>query len=113
MEVCDPCLKIAGVLKLCPANPLNQGPVSNWWTGYPSAVKSCNSIIAAVGLAVATAMAQDALEPEGPERIATTEAQAHDRETCVVTAKVVQVTIREKLVYLNLDKKSPECRWSA
>ena len=42
-----------------------------------------------------------------PKRISPAEAKDHYQETVVVTGQVAQVTIREKLVYLNLDKKYP------
>jgi DNA/RNA endonuclease YhcR with UshA esterase domain len=68
--------------------------------------------IAAGGLASFLALAQDA-KPEAPpsslpKRISATEAEKHYQETVIVTGKVVQVSIRPKLVYVNLDKKFPE-----
>jgi exonuclease VII large subunit len=42
------------------------------------------------------------------EKIGAGEADKHFQETCIVTGKVAQVTVREKLVYVNLDKKFPE-----
>jgi DNA/RNA endonuclease YhcR with UshA esterase domain len=42
------------------------------------------------------------------KKIGAGEADKHFQETCIVTGKVAQVTIREKLVYVNLDKKFPE-----
>ena len=38
-----------------------------------------------------------------PKKIPASEADNHYLETITVTGKVVQVTLREKLVYLNLD----------
>ena len=42
------------------------------------------------------------------KKIGAGEADKHFQETCIVTGKVAQVTVREKLVYVNLDKKFPE-----
>lgn len=42
------------------------------------------------------------------KRVGAAEAAKHFQETCVVTGKVAQVSIREKLVYLNLDKAFPD-----
>ncbi len=42
-----------------------------------------------------------------PKRISATEADKHFEETCIVTGKVAQVTVREKLVYVNLEKRFP------
>jgi DNA/RNA endonuclease YhcR with UshA esterase domain len=75
---------------------------------YPSGMTLLKSTIVALGLASAAAWAQDTAQSESPKRISTAEAQSHYQETCIVTGKVAQVTIREKLVYLNLDKKFPE-----
>jgi hypothetical protein len=47
------------------------------------------------------------------KRIGTGEATKHYDETCVVTGKVVQITIREKLVYVNLDKPFPDSPFTA
>lgn len=59
-----------------------------------------------------SAMAEDATpaapSAKEPKRISADEADKHFQETCVVTGKVAQVSIREKLVYVNLDKKFPE-----
>ncbi|HVM49519.1 MAG TPA: exodeoxyribonuclease VII large subunit [Candidatus Acidoferrum sp.] len=44
-----------------------------------------------------------------PKRIAAADAAKHYDETVIVTGKVAQVSIRSRLVYLNLDKKYPEC----
>ena len=43
-----------------------------------------------------------------PIRIGAADAQKHFQEVCILTGKVAQVSIREKLVYLNLDKKFPD-----
>jgi len=40
--------------------------------------------------------------------IGATQAEKFFQETVVVTGKVAQVSIREKLVYLNLDEKYPD-----
>jgi DNA/RNA endonuclease YhcR with UshA esterase domain len=43
-----------------------------------------------------------------PKKIGATEADKHYNETLTVTGKVAQVTIREKLVFINLDKPHPD-----
>jgi len=42
------------------------------------------------------------------KRISAAEVEKHYQETVIVTGKVAQVSIRLKLVYVNLDKKYPE-----
>jgi len=42
------------------------------------------------------------------KKIGTGDAQKHYQQTCIVTGTVAQVTIREKLVYVNLDKRFPD-----
>lgn len=42
------------------------------------------------------------------KKISAVEAKDHINETLIVTGKVAQVTILEKLTYLNLDQKYPE-----
>jgi DNA/RNA endonuclease YhcR with UshA esterase domain len=70
------------------------------------------AIAASVGLLSFVANAQDtkaeAPGAAGPKKISATEAEKHYQETVIVTGKVAQVSIRPKLVYLNLDKKYPE-----
>ena len=61
------------------------------------------ALVLTVGLLTGVASAQESLK-----RISTAEAQAHYQETCVVTGKVSQVSVREKLVYLNLDRAFPD-----
>lgn len=46
--------------------------------------------------------------PNIPKRISAAEAANHYQETVIVTGQVAQVTIRPKLVYVNLDKKYPQ-----
>ena len=46
--------------------------------------------------------------PAELKRVGVAEASAHYQETCVVTGKVAQVTIHEKVVYLNLEKPFPD-----
>jgi DNA/RNA endonuclease YhcR with UshA esterase domain len=48
------------------------------------------------------------IQTEKPKKIPATEADKHYEETITVTGKLAQVTIREKLVYVNLDKKHPD-----
>jgi DNA/RNA endonuclease YhcR with UshA esterase domain len=58
------------------------------------------------------AVAQDKKPEEAkkapPQKISATEADKHYQETLIVTGKVAQVTLREKLVYINLEKRFPE-----
>lgn len=42
------------------------------------------------------------------KRVGAGDAAAHYQETCLVTGKVAQVTIHEKVVYLNLEKPFPD-----
>jgi len=75
-------------------------------------MKTLSAIAAACGLLsfVANAQNTNAAAPgaEGPRRIAAAEAEKHYEETVIVTGKVAQVSIRPKLVYLNLDQKYPQ-----
>ena len=48
-----------------------------------------------------------ASKKEAPKIISALEATNHVDESVVVTGKVAQVTIREKMVYLNMDKPYP------
>ena len=64
-------------------------------------------LLAIAAFVTLPALAEDA-KPDGPKKIGTAEAEKHYQETCIVTGKVAQVTIREKLVYLNLDKPYPD-----
>ena len=64
-------------------------------------------LLATTALVILPALAQDA-KPDGAKKIGTAEAGKHYQETCIVTGKVAQVTIREKLVYLNLDEPYPD-----
>ena len=64
-------------------------------------------LVATTALITLPALADDA-KPDGPRKIGTAEAAKHYQETCIVTGKVAQVTIREKLVYLNLDEPFPD-----
>lgn len=50
---------------------------------------------------------KSALNKESPKIISAVEATNHVDESVVVTGKVAQVTIREKMVYLNMDKPYP------
>ncbi len=45
---------------------------------------------------------------ENPKRISAAEAEKYFDETVIVTGKVAQVSVREKLVYVNLDKPFPD-----
>lgn len=59
-------------------------------------------ITALVAIAAFTIQAEDT-----SKKIGTAEVDRHFQESLTVTGKVAQVTIREKLVYLNLDKPYP------
>ena len=69
-------------------------------------------IVSAFGLSLLIASSQDAkvegAQTSPPRKISAGEAEKHYQETVVVTGKVAQVSIRPKLVYINLDKKFPE-----
>jgi len=75
-------------------------------------MKTLTAIAAALGLLSFCALAQDAKSEAPstapPKRISAAEAEKHYQETVIVTGKVAQVSIRPKLVYINLDKKYPE-----
>jgi DNA/RNA endonuclease YhcR with UshA esterase domain len=70
------------------------------------------SISAALALSSLLAVAQDtktaAPATSSPKRISAAEAEKHYQENVIVTGKVAQVSIRPKLVYVNLDKKYPQ-----
>lgn len=59
------------------------------------------TVTAVLLCSVASVLADD------PKRIGTSQVEKFFQETVVVTGKVAQVTLREKLVYLNLDEKFP------
>ena len=48
-----------------------------------------------------------------PKKIGTKEADKHYDESLTVTGKVAQVTIREKLVFINLDQPHPNSPFTA
>src|SRR5262245_15694629 len=62
-------------------------------------------------LLVPTLRAED--KKSAPKIIAAVDATNHIDETVVVTGKVAQVTIREKMVYLNMEKPYPRSPLSA
>jgi len=70
-----------------------------------------------LSLAMAAVHGQDAKpsdsHSEEPKRIGAAEAEKYIDKTMIVTGKVAQVTIREKLVYLNLDKAFPDSPFTA
>jgi exonuclease VII large subunit len=70
------------------------------------AFAACFALFALVALAQDTKPA--APGPNIPKRISAADAEKHYQETVIVTGRVAQVTIRPKLVYVNLDKKYPE-----
>ena len=68
--------------------------------------------IFAVLIAAFSVTAQET-KKELPDKIPSIEATNYYNKTLTVTGKVVQVTIREKLVYLNLDKPFPASPFTA
>jgi exonuclease VII large subunit len=75
-------------------------------------MKTLIAIATAFALSSFLAAAQDS-KAEPPKtsplkRISAAEAEKHYQETVIVTGKVAQVSIRPKLVYVNLDKRYPE-----
>jgi DNA/RNA endonuclease YhcR with UshA esterase domain len=70
------------------------------------AMRKLVCLLATTALVTLPALAEDA-KPDGLKKIGTAEAGKHCQEMCIVTGKVAQVTIRETLVYLNLDKPYP------
>ena len=80
-------------------------------------MKTLYAVAASFGMLSLVASAQDtnAVAPSAaaPKRISAAEAEKHYQETLIVTGKVAQVSIRPKLVFLNLDKKYPETAMSA
>jgi hypothetical protein len=75
-------------------------------------MKTLIAVAATLGLSSFLAAAQNtntAASPASPpRRISAIEAEKHYGESVIVTGKVVQVSIRPRLVYVNLDKKYPE-----
>ena len=82
---------------------------------------SCVTILCAFNLladdaaapAATEAPKQETSKPEVSKKIGAAEADKHIGETLVVTGKVAQVSIREKLVYVNLDKAYPNSPFTA
>jgi DNA/RNA endonuclease YhcR with UshA esterase domain len=70
------------------------------------------TVLAATALLTHWASAQEKKPEQTPAKpllkIGTGDATNHYSETMIVTGMVAQVSIREKLVYINLDKKFPE-----
>ncbi len=73
--------------------------------------------VAALSLLVLSADAQESKaansKKDSPGKIGAADAQKHLEETLIVTGKVAQVTIREKLVYVNLEKPFPDSPFTA
>ena len=65
-----------------------------------------------LSLAAVAAQSETTNAP-APIRISTAEAGKHFDESAIVTGKVVQVTIRPKVVFLNLDKPHPDSPFTA
>lgn len=75
----------------------------------------CLSIVIA-GLLCVSLCAEDAKDEKkvaAPKIISATEAKDHVDESVIVTGKVAQVSIREKMVYLDIDKPYPGSPLSA
>lgn len=74
-------------------------------------MKTLVAIVATLGLSSILGVAQNtntaASLASPPKRISAVEAEKHYDETVIVTGKVAQVSIRSKLVYVNLDKRYP------
>jgi DNA/RNA endonuclease YhcR with UshA esterase domain len=70
------------------------------------AMRKLVCLLATSALVTLPTLAEDS-KLDGAKKIGTAEAGKHYQETCIVTGKVAQVSIREKLVYLNLDKPYP------
>jgi DNA/RNA endonuclease YhcR with UshA esterase domain len=69
-------------------------------------MKTLWTFMAVAVLSVFQAAAQDA-KADAPKKIGAAEAEKHIGQNLVVTGKVAQVTIREKVVFLNLDQPYP------
>jgi micrococcal nuclease len=67
----------------------------------------------AVALISGIARADDTNAPAAPVRIGTLDAKKHLNETATVAGKVVQVTLRPKVVFLNLDQPHPDSPFTA
>lgn len=70
-------------------------------------------IIAAVSALLTVGVQAQDKKPEDTsktplQKVSAEEAGKHYQETLIVTGKVAQVSIREKMVYLNMEKKYPE-----
>lgn len=64
-------------------------------------------LTAFVSISVRAEDAKEEKKPEAPKIISAADATNHVDESVIVTGKVAQVTIREKMVYLNIDKAYP------
>jgi exonuclease VII large subunit len=75
-------------------------------------MKTLFAVTAALSLSSFLVLAQDtkSASPQSPElkRISAAEAVKHYDETVIVTGKVAQLSMRPRIVYLNLDKKYPD-----
>jgi DNA/RNA endonuclease YhcR with UshA esterase domain len=73
-------------------------------------------LLTILGFAGLAALAQDATPPKtaAPAKtIGTTESDKHYDETLTVTGKIVQVSLRPSMVYLNFDKPYPSNLFTA
>lgn len=70
------------------------------------------SLVVVLSLLAFSTKAQDTKssvpKKEAPNKISAMDAEKYVGASTIVTGKVAQVTIREKLVYLNLDKPFPD-----
>ena len=70
------------------------------------------SLLTMIAVAEDTKPAESTPKPAAPKKIGTSEAAKYVSQDMVVTGKVAQVSIREKIVHVNLDKKYPDAPFS-
>jgi DNA/RNA endonuclease YhcR with UshA esterase domain len=66
-----------------------------------------------VAISAIVARADDTNTPPAPVRIGTADADKHIDESMIVTGKVVSVSIRPTIVFLNMDKAYPDSPFTA
>lgn len=65
------------------------------------------------GFLISLPVVADETNAVAPKKIGTIEADKHYDETLTITGKVAQVTIREKIVFINLDQPHPNSPFTA